>query len=89
MTRENLIDELMKSAKAHNNAIDHFENVELKEYFGKDEVNASQWFEAQRLINAQDFYTKGKAILDVLRALGIDCKMNMQNDKLVLNGEYI
>lgn len=70
-------------AKAHNESIDRFINVTLKEHFGSDTINAAQWFEAQRLINQQNFYDKGHTILVVLRTLGIDCKMDMQSNKLV------
>lgn len=69
-------------AKAHNESIDTFVNVTLKEHFGSDKINAGQWFEAQRLINEQKFYEKGHDILMVIRAFGIDCKMNMQSNKL-------
>ena len=69
-------------AKAHNESVDHYINVTLKEHFGSDKISVEQWFEAQRLIKEQNFYEKGHAILVVLRTLGIDCKMNMQNDKL-------
>ena len=57
-------------------------NVELRDHFGSDKINASQWFEAQRLINAQNFYEKGHNILECLRFIGIDCKMDMQSNKL-------
>lgn len=75
-------DMLITAARKHNENIDHFINVELREHFGSDKINASQWFEAQRLINAQNFYEKGHDILVCLRALGIDCKMDMQSNKL-------
>jgi hypothetical protein len=70
-------------AKAHNESIDRFINITLREHFGSDTINAEQWFEAQRLINQQNFYDKGHTILVVLRTLGIDCKMDMQSNKLV------
>lgn len=74
---------LEEMAKAHNESIDTFINVTLKEHFGSETINAEQWFEAQRLINQQNFYDKGHAILIVLRTIGIDCKMDMQSNKLV------
>ena len=69
-------------AKDHNENIDHFVKVTLKEHFGSETITASQWFEAQRLIRQQNFYKRGYAILKVLRSFGIDCKMDMQSDKL-------
>lgn len=74
---------LERLAKAHNESIDKFINVTLKEHFGTDKINISQWFEAQHLIKEQNFYEKGHAILVVLRTIGIDCKMDMQTNKLV------
>lgn len=74
---------LVEMAKAHNESIDRYINITLKEHFGSDTINAEQWFEAQRLINQQNFYDKGHTILVVLRTLGIDCKMDMQSNKLV------
>lgn len=74
---------LAEMAKAHNESIDKFVNVTLKEHFGTDTLNVTQWFEAQRLLGQQNFYDKGHAILVVLRSIGIDCKMNMQSNKLV------
>lgn len=74
---------LAEMAKAHNESIDKFVNVTLKEHFGSDTLNVTQWFEAQRLVRQQNFYDKGHAILVVLRTIGIDCKMDMQSKKLV------
>lgn len=73
---------LIDAARKHNENIDNFINVELRKHFGSDKINASQWFEAQRLINAQNFYEKGHNILECLRFIGIDCKMDMQSNKL-------
>ena len=75
-------DKLENMARKHNEQIDHFINVTLREHFGSDEIPAEKWFEAQRLINEQNFYEKGHDILVILRAFGIDCKQNMQNNKL-------
>ena len=69
-------------AKEHNTNVDNFTNVTLREHFGSDKINVEQWFEAQRLINEQDFYSKGYAIMMRLRQFGVDCKMNMQSNKL-------
>lgn len=76
------IDHLRNLAKVHNESIDHYVNVTLKEHFGSETITASQWFEAQHLINEQNFYQKGHAILEVIRAFEIDCKMDMQSNKL-------
>ena len=73
----------IKEAFKHNFSVDKFINVELRKHFQSDKVNAEQWFEAQRLINEQNFYEKGKLILRVLRSYGIDCKINCQSNKLV------
>lgn len=81
LTNEQLI-KLTALAKAHNDSVDYFINETLKEHFGTDTLNVSQWFEAQSLIRNQNFYKKGHAILEVIRAFGIDCKMDMQSDKL-------
>ena len=69
-------------ARKHNESVDAYINVTLKEHFGSDKISAEQWFEAQLLIKQQNFYEKGQSILKVIRAFGIDCKMNMQSDKL-------
>lgn len=41
------------------------------------------WFAAQRFINEQHFFDKGKLIMDAARAAGFDVRMDMQNDTLV------
>ena len=76
------VTKLAELAKAHNDSIDHFINVTLKEHFGTDKLNVTQWFEAQDLISRQCFYKKGHAVQEVIRAFGIDCKMDMQSNKL-------
>ena len=73
---------LVDLAIDHNQKVDHFVKVELKEHFGSDKITASQWFEAQSLIQNQRFYERGMTILNVLRSIGIDCKMDMQSNKL-------
>ena len=75
-------DALEKLAKQHNESIDNFINVKLLEHFGSEKINLSQWFEAQQLINEQNFYEKGHEILLVLRSFGLDCKQDMQSNKL-------
>lgn len=69
-------------AKRHNKKIDEYVNVTLREHFGSDTITVSQWFEAQRLIQQQDFYRKGMCVLRALRNYSIDCKMDMQSNKL-------
>lgn len=81
MTAEQL-QSLVDMANTHNQNVDHFINVALKEHFGSDKINASQWFEANRLISEQHFYERGMIVLNVLRTLGFDCKMDMQSNKL-------
>lgn len=73
---------LIEKAIAHNESIDTYINVTLRNHFGGDKINLSQWFEAQQLIRAQNFYDKGMEILRELKAAGIDCKMDMQSNKL-------
>ena len=80
--------ELIEKAKKHNEEIDNYINVTLKEHFGSDSLNMNQWFEAQEMIQSQNFYKKGMAILEPLRALGVDVKMNMQSNKLSVPYEY-
>ena len=77
-----MVNTFIEAAHNHNSSVDHFINVELVKHFGGDKITADQWFEAQRLINEQDFYNKGHVILKVLRSYGIDCKMDMQSNKL-------
>ena len=76
------VQKLVVMAIEHNQKVDHFVKVQLKEHFGSDSINATQWFEAQSLIQNQRFYERGMTILNVLRAIGIDCKMDMQSNKL-------
>ena len=81
--RNELVAAYAAMARTHNDQIDKFINVTLKEHFGSDRITAQQWFEGQRLINAQNFYKHGHAICCALRDLGVDCKMDMQSNKLV------
>lgn len=84
-----IIERAVQTAKEHNEAIHTFINVTLKEHFGSDTINAEQWFEAQRLIDEQKFYDRGHLILKVLREYcGIDAKMNMQSNEILLPSEY-
>lgn len=75
---------LKATITAHNNNIDTFFDVTLVNYFGSDRfTDIAQWFEAQRLIGQQNFYEKGREIMEIVRAYGLDCKINMQSNKLV------
>lgn len=76
------VDELITMAKRHNEAIDEYMNVTLKEHFGGDKITLAQWFEAQQMIREQNFFEKAREILKPLRAAGIDCKMDAQSNKL-------
>lgn len=78
------IKKLIKLAKAHNQRISDFINIDLAAHFGGTKVSPMQWFEAQRLINEQHFYQTGMTILTALRDEGIDAKMNMQSNEIVL-----
>lgn len=73
---------LIDRAIAHNKCINDYINITLRNFFGGDKITPSQWFEANELIRQQNFYEKGCAILDEIRALGIDCKIDMQSNKL-------
>ena len=77
------VKDLEAKAIAHNQSVDNFINITLRDHFNGDKISAQQWFEAQRLIKEQNFYEKGRIILRTLRAFGFDCKMNMQSEKLV------
>lgn len=80
MTKE--IAMLVEQAQHHNCRVTWFTTVELEKHFGSDKLSLNQWLEAQQLIDEQDFYAKGHRILVDLRALGVDCKMDMQSNKL-------
>lgn len=74
-----------------NSTIDNYMNEVLpvqlglkKNKNGEYRASANDWFRAQRFINEQNFYHRGMAVLELLRAEGFDCKMNMQDHKLVL-----
>lgn len=73
---------LIEKAIAHNESVDTYINVTLRNHFGGDKINLSQWFEAQQMIRRQNFYEKGMAILHELKAAGLDCTMDMQQNKL-------
>lgn len=89
MTAQELVkDILITKAKAHNEAIDNYINVTLRDHFGSDTITVSQWFEAQQLIRKQNFYEKGKAIQDEAKQYGLRFLMDMQSDKLVIPNSF-
>ena len=91
MTRE----EVKKIVETHNNKIDDFTNNILPQLLeinginvtikdnGEYEIPMNAWFKAQDFIKAMDFYKDAMEILDMIRPLGFDVKINMQSNKLV------
>lgn len=51
-----------------NESIDHYINAELAEilHAKNGEIKMSQWFEAQRYIELQDFYEKALVIMNTM-----------------------
>lgn len=84
-----IIENLIKAARMHNEEVDRFLNEGLREHFGETVESIGKWFDVQAFIAEQNFYDKGTMWLKLLRSYGIDCKMDMQNNKLVINGMYI
>lgn len=76
------VKDLEAQAIAHNQSVDDFINITLRDHFNGDMINLQQWFEAQRLIKEQDFWGKGLVIVKALQKSGIDCKINAQTNKL-------
>ena len=78
-------EKVKRIVKEHNDKIDYYMNVTLPKELGCEDgkVNIADWFKAQELIERQGFYKTAKAILDTLRTLGYDVKINMQTNKLV------
>lgn len=93
MTKE----QVWELINAHNKSIDDYINNVLPgelEQLGHKVINGkvsglSSWFDAQYLIKEQKFYSKGKKILDCVRAEGFDVKIDMQANKLVWYGGMI
>ena len=91
MTRE----EVKKMVENHNNKIDDFTNNILPQLLELDGVNVTTkenreheipvnaWFKAQNFIKAMNFYKEAMEILDMIRPLGFDVKIDMQNNKLI------
>ncbi len=91
MTRE----EVKKMVDMHNSKIDNFiinilpqllemagVKVTVKDN-GEYEMPMNDWFKAQDFIKAMNFYKDAMEILDMVRPLGFDVKINMQSNKLV------
>lgn len=91
MTRE----EVKKLVDMHNNKIDNFTNNILPMLLEKDGVAVTikdngekfiplnGWFKANSLLESMHFYKDAKEILDLVRPLGFDVKINMQSNKLI------
>ena len=91
MTRE----EVKKMVEMHNNKIDDFTNNILPQLLemvgvkvvtkdnGEHEIPMNAWFKAQDFIKTMNFYKDAMKILDMVRPLGFDVKINMQSNKLV------
>ncbi len=77
-----MTENMKKAALEHNQSVDRFRNENLRKHFGSDKITAEQWFEAQRMIADQCFYTKGIKIVRALRKEGIDAKINAQSEKI-------
>ena len=91
MTRE----EVKKMVDMHNSKIDNFISNILPQLLemagvkvtvkdsGEYEIPMNEWFKAQDFIKAMNFYKDAMEILDMVRPLGFDVKINMQSNKLV------
>ena len=91
MTRE----EVKKMVEMHNNKIDDFTSNILPQLLemagvkvvtkdnGEHEIPMNAWFKAQDFIKAMNFYKDAMEIIDMVRPLGFDVKINMQSNKLV------
>ena len=91
MTRE----EVKKMVEIHNNNIDDFTSNILPQLLeladvnviteenGEHKIPLDAWFKAQKFIKAMNFYKVAMEILDTVRPLGFDVKIDMQSNKLV------
>ena len=91
MTRE----DVKQLVEHHNRRIDTFISNELPKLLANDgikvvtkdngehEIPINAWFKAQDYIKAMNFYKEAMSILDIVRPLGFDVKINMQSNKLV------
>ena len=84
------VEMVKEMVEKHNNSIDSF-LITIPTLLGKkeNELNMSDWFKVQAIIEEQGFYSKGMTILNECRANGWDVKMNMQSYKLVFYGGRI
>lgn len=80
----------IERAIAHNESIDHYITVTLRDHFGGDRVSFSQWIEAQQMIRSQNFWQKACEILRDLRGAGVCCTIDGTNNKIhaPANGIY-
>ena len=83
------LDDFLMVAHKHNEEVENFYKVTLSEHFGSETITIKQWFEAQDLIAKEHFYEKGKIILNSLRRMGYDVKIDMQTNKLLLANKVI
>lgn len=91
MTRE----DVKQLVQHHNNQIDNFITNELPKLLendgvkvvtkdnGEHEIPINNWFKAQDYIKSMNFYKEAMLILDIVRPLGFDVKIDMQSNKLV------
>ena len=89
--------EVKKLVEMHNNRVDGFINNILPQLLeiagvkvirnvnGEFEIPMNEWFKAQRFISEMHFYDKAMKILNMVRPLGFDVKISMQDNKLVFN----
>jgi hypothetical protein len=79
--------EVLSRIEAHNQMIDNFINIELKARLKLkgDKMNLSQWFDANTILNEQNFFGKGMEILNACKAEGYVVKINGQSNKLELH----
>ena len=91
MTRE----EVKNIVEMHNSKIDNFIYKILPRLLemsgvkvsvnnkGEYEIPMSEWFKAQDFIRDMNFHRDAMEILEMVRPLGYDVKINMQSNKLV------
>lgn len=75
-------EKLIQEALHHNEKVDNYRNVDLKNHFGSDTITPEQWFEAQRMIKAQGFFDSGLKIVRALQKVGIGAKINALSEKI-------
>jgi hypothetical protein len=93
--RANIMEKIISRIEAENTVnawnakIDTFMKVELPKLLESEgipvkngRISMNGWFKANEIINRQNFYEEGHAILRELREAGYDVKMNMQDHTL-------